>query len=369
MRIMHSPKSVDIDITSKCNLRCAYCGHFTSAGDVDTDLPADEWLTFFEELGSAAVTAVTLCGGEPFIRADLQELLAGIVKNRMRFNILSNGTLITDEIASYIASTRRCNSVQVSIDGSGPSSHDACRGEGSFLLAVNGLKTLQKHGIPAAVRVTIHKQNVYDLADIARLLLVDVGLPSFSTNVASFFGQCRENDAQLRLTTPERSYAMDVLTRLNREYNGRITACAGPLAVARAWREMEKARSEGRESLPGRGMLRACGGVLSKLAVRADGVMTPCIQMSHIELGRINEVSLQEVWKEHPELMSLRQRRDIPLGDFAFCDGCEYIPYCTGNCPALAYTITGRENHPSPDACLRVFLQDGGILPMEHYDA
>ena len=117
MRIMNSPKSVEIDITSRCNLRCAYCSHFSSAGDVDVDLPVGEWLVFFEELGRAAVMEVTLCGGEPFIRKDLKELLAGIVKNRMRFGILSNGTLITDEIASYIASTRRCNRTDPATSG------------------------------------------------------------------------------------------------------------------------------------------------------------------------------------------------------------------------------------------------------------
>jgi hypothetical protein len=32
----------------------------------------------------------------------------------------------------------------------------------------------------------------------------------------------------------------------------------------------------------------------------------------------------------------------------------------------LAYTITGQVNHPSPDACLRDFLKEGGKLPRQH---
>jgi radical SAM protein with 4Fe4S-binding SPASM domain len=99
---------------------------------------------------------------------------------------------------------------------------------------------------------------------------------------------------------------------------------------------------------------------MSQFAVRADGVMTPCIQMSHIELGRINKDDLQEVWQENSELKRLRERHNIPLSDFEFCQGCEYL---TGNCPALAYTIIGKEDHPSPDACLKRFLEAGGRLP------
>jgi SynChlorMet cassette radical SAM/SPASM protein ScmE len=363
MKLMKTPRSVDLSITNRCNLRCTYCSHFSGAGDVGQDLPKEEWLQFLEELNRCAVMNVTIGGGEPFCRKDLPELIEGIVRNRMRFNILSNGTLITDEMAAFLASTGRCEGVQVSIDGSVPTTHDACRGEGSFLRAMQGIKSLQKYKVPVPVRVTIHKENVRDLENVAKLLLEDIGLASFSTNAASYMGLCRQNTEQVQLTIEERSLAMDTILKLEKKYNGRISAAAGPLAEGRDWLEMETALREGQESVDGRGFLSACNGPTSHIAVRADGVMVPCIQMSHIELGRINKHDLRGVWLAHSDLKRLRKRHHIPLSDFEFCRGCEYINYCTGNCPALAYTILGRENHPSPDACLKRFLEAGGRLP------
>ena len=84
--------------------------------------------------------------------------------------------------------------------------------------------------------------------------------------------------------------------------------------------------------------------------------------LAHVELGRINQDPLQAVWLDSPALRRLRGRREIPLAEFEFCAGCVYVPYCTGNCPGLAYTMAGQVNHPSPDACLRRFLDDGGTL-------
>jgi SynChlorMet cassette radical SAM/SPASM protein ScmE len=363
MNVMKTPRSVDLAITNRCNLRCTYCSHFSSPGDVGEDLPTGEWLRFFEELNRCSVMDISLQGAEPFCREDFKELIQGIVHNRMRFSILSNGTLIKDEMADFLASTGRCDNVQVSIDGSGPDTHDACRGEGNFLRAMEGIRILQNSDVPISVRVTIHKYNVNDLENIARFLLEEIGLSSFSTNSASFMGLCRYNAEEVQLTAEERSRCMETLLKLYNTYNGRISATAGPLAEVQAWLEMEEARCEGRESIPGRGNLSACSGPMEKIAIRADGVMIPCIQMGHIELGRINKDDLTGVWQSHPELTRLRERSTIPLSDIEYCRGCDYINYCTGNCPALAHTIVGNDAHPSPDACLKRFLEEGGKLP------
>ena len=362
-KVMRSPRDIDIEITARCNLRCRYCYFFNNAAVEYRDLPADEWLKFFDELGSLGVMKLTLAGGEPFIREDLPVLIEGIVRNRMRFSFLSNGGLIDDEMAAFLAGTDRCGYVQVSVDGSRAEVHDSCRGKGSFESAIRGIRALQRHRISVAVRVTIHRDNVHDLENIAHFLLEELGLPSFGTNSAGYFGACCVNADDLLLNIAERQEAMATLLRLAEKYPGRISATAGPLSEGRTWRRMEKARSQGEPAFPSRGRLTACGCPNSKISVRADGTIVPCNMLNHMKLGRINHDSLTEVWQHSPALNQLRNRRMIPLANFDFCAGCPYIPYCTGNCPGLAYTLTGKVDHPSPDACLRRFLEDGGAIP------
>lgn len=359
---MNTPKSVDISITNDCNLRCKYCSHFSSAQEAERELETAEWLKFFKELNECAVLDVCLSGGEPFIRKDIKELIEGIVKNKMRYGLLSNGSFITEDIASFIKSTGRCTSIQISIDGASAEIHDASRGKGAFYKALKGIEYIRKYNINTTVRVTINKYNVHNLNEIATMLLEDLKLGGFGTNSAGYMGLCRDNQ-DVQLSIEERMVAMETLLKLNIKYNNRINATAGPLAEARSWLEMEEARKNGKESMPNRGCLTGCGGFFSKIAVRADGVYVPCIQMAHIELGRINQDSLRDVWKKNEELNKLRDRREISLTEFEFCKDCEYVKYCTGNCPALSYTYVSDEYHPSPDACLRRFLEAGGRLP------
>ncbi len=361
--LMQTPREVDVAISSRCNLRCRYCYFFDNPEVVYEDLPTGPWLRFFDECGRCAVMKIILAGGEPFIRKDFGALIDGIVRNRMRFAVLTNGTLVTDETADLIVRSGRCDYVQVSLDGARPETHDACRGEGSFDLALRGLQTLQRHGIRTTVRVTIHRHNFNDLENIARLLLEELGLNSFSTNAAGYMGSCRQNAEHVMLSTQDRQAAMENLLWLEEKYPGRISATAGPLASARTWRKMADAQMTAAPPFANGGRLTGCGCANSRIAVRSDGVVIPCAMLPHMELGRIDSDSLAHLWQHHPVLNGLRTRVNTPLTEFAFCDDCPYIPYCTGNCPGVGYNITGQVDHPSPDSCLRQFLADGGAIP------
>ena len=133
-------------------------------------------------------------------------------------------------------------------------------------------------------------------------------------------------------------------------------------------RELNAAGEQRRTVLKGAGMALTWGALASVLGatlprgVRADGAIVPCTMLAHMELGRINQDPLLEVWQQSSALDQLRRRRTIPLTEYEFCAGCPYTSYCTGNCPGLAYTLTGTVDHPSPDACLRRFLEEGGSL-------
>ena len=192
-----------------------------------------------------------------------------------------------------------------------------------------------------------------------------MGLLTFQSAGAAYLGLCKTNAELVQLSIDERSFAMETMLRLNRQYDGRLSANAGPLADARMWLQMERAYRGKEKSIPGGGYLTGCGGCMVSMTVFADGTMVPCVQMSHIKLGQINKDILKWIWQHHPELKRLRERGSIPLKSIGFCQGCNYIDYCTGGCPALAFATTGMDDQPSPDSCLRMFLQSGGTLPSE----
>jgi SynChlorMet cassette radical SAM/SPASM protein ScmE len=355
MHVMPSPRHVDIAVTGKCNLACQYC-FYADEMVARSNLPTERWLAFFEELGQLGVMDVTLTGGEVFTRPDLFELIDGIIANRMRYSLLTNGTLITEETLKQFEvgkRRQRLDSIQISVDGSSAEVHDLSRPK-SFKRALRGLKLLKEAGFPVTVRVTVNRFNVDDLENVAHLLLDEVGLPSFSTNEAYACGATDRTEGNIILTPMQRKKAMDVLTRLAAQYDNRIGAQAGPLVLAREMKTMDEMLVNGQTSQPGRGTLSSCGGVFSQLGVMHDGTIVPCTILSVYSIGKISENKLKDVWLYHPIMVAMRQRRDIPLNTLETCQGCTYQGFCTGGCPAGAVYANGEINTRNPMSCFRV---------------
>jgi SynChlorMet cassette radical SAM/SPASM protein ScmE len=352
-----APRELDLCITGRCNLKCRYC-FYADEMAASSDMPAARWHALFEELGRLGVQRVCLTGGEAFTRPDLFELIDGVIANKMRYQLLTNGTLITrDTLQAFSVGKRRLrlDSIQVSIDGSRAEIHDQSRPPKSFDRALAGLRLLKEAGFPVTVRVTVNRTNLDDLPDIARLLLEDVGLASFSTNEAEQMGSARCYGDSMVLTRAERKRAMETLAALSKKYGGRISANAGPQALASHYAEIEESLARGEKSRPGRGKLCACGGVFGKMAILHDGTMVPCNMLPTLTMGVYGFHSLTAAWRNSPAINAVRYRHDIPLESLASCQGCAYIGFCSGGCPASTMARYGRLNVRDPNCCYRIF--------------
>jgi SynChlorMet cassette radical SAM/SPASM protein ScmE len=355
LKVMSTPKQVDIAITGKCNLACQYC-FYADEMVARTNLPKERWLSFFDELGRMGVMTVCLTGGEVFTRPDLFELIDGIIANRMRYQLLSNGTMITEETLAQFAigkRRQRLDSIQISVDGSSSEVHDLSRPK-SFKRALRGLNLLKEAAYPVTVRVTVNRHNVDDLENVAQLLLEEVGLSSFSTNEAYACGATDRTEGDVILTPPQRQKAMQVLTRLAEKYDHRVQASAGPLVFAQEMKTMDEMLASGQNSLPDCGTLSSCGGVFSKIAVLHDGTIVPCHTISTLHLGTIGVDSLQDIWQNHPIMLKMRQRMEIPLSSLETCQDCIYQGFCRGGCPGAALYSNGDFNTRDTMSCTRV---------------
>lgn len=149
---------ITFEVTQKCNLRCDYCIYqednpkfrdFSQHNDMPFEI-AKKVIDYSKDKMKNEFY-ITFYGGEPLLNFSLIKQCVEYVKtlncsNTIMYSLTTNLTLMTQEIAEYLASVPNFT-VVCSIDGN-QELHDEHRkgldGKGSFEYTMEGLKNLRK---------------------------------------------------------------------------------------------------------------------------------------------------------------------------------------------------------------------------------
>jgi len=155
-----------VHLTTRCNLACPHCYY---ASPSSADLPTKVAIGLIDELLAEGGESVVLSGGEPFLHPDIKAILRYAAR-KVHVDILTNGTLIDSDWASFLGSEIR-PTIQLSLDGSNEEINDAIRGSGSFRRTLRAVELLQGAGLGDALMVasTVMRQNLHDLVPLIHL--------------------------------------------------------------------------------------------------------------------------------------------------------------------------------------------------------
>ena len=174
----------EVALTNACNIKCRFCyGSCTPKKD-DEQLDTAGFKKVLDIIRyEAEVPSVSFTGGEPTTFKGLAELIRyASGHNKMRVNLITNGTLITDKKAKDLAAAG-LSSAQVSIESAFADEHEAITGvPGSHTASVNGLKALKDAGITVHPHLTVCAMNKDKLTDYPAFCK-SIGAERFSFNL------------------------------------------------------------------------------------------------------------------------------------------------------------------------------------------
>jgi len=155
--------------TFRCNLNCLHCYAQSQNKSYLGELTTQEAKAMISDLSDFNIPVLLFSGGEPLMRNDIFELADFAVKSGLKIALSTNGTLITEKIASKIKEAG-FTYIGISLDGIGET-NDKFRGQkGAFDLALNGIHHCQQTGIKTGIRFTINKYNYHELSAILGLV-------------------------------------------------------------------------------------------------------------------------------------------------------------------------------------------------------
>jgi len=180
-----SLRYLELQLTDRCNLRCRHC--YLGEGR-HQDLSLELILKILKEFEEVQGLRLLLSGGEPLLHPHFWEINDVLRSYEFRSALLSNGTLITKEIARKL----RVHEVQISLDGI-EQGHEALRGKGTFQRALRAIDDLQESNIRVSVATMIHKGNLDEFDSLASLLQ-SRDIKEWNVDAPCIEGRFKENE-------------------------------------------------------------------------------------------------------------------------------------------------------------------------------
>lgn len=283
-----------VEVTSRCNLACKHC-YQGAPEPIDLDFKVFSGVVDdFESMGGLRLI---VSGGEPLMHPAFKEINEVVADRTFRSILLTNGTLINEEVAGEI----RFNEVQMSLDGL-EKGHDYIRGKGAFKKSMAALELLKQKGTQVSIASMIHAHNCDEFSGLAELVK-DLGAVSWSIDVPARTGRLVEFN--------------EVIPPLDQ---------VGPILKMQFGSEIHDSDTD-----------LICGAHLG--CVQSSGIFTKCGFYDEWSGGHINK-GLKRCWLDLPRMK---------LSELD-CD-CDFIQECRGGCRYRAECYNGKKG-ADPIKCL-----------------
>jgi radical SAM protein with 4Fe4S-binding SPASM domain len=319
-----------VSITRNCNLKCPHC-YVDAKGCLREELTVKEHQNIAQQIkecltfDARVIYRVNLTGGEPFLNPQIIEIIKSYRKYDLEISMSTNALLIQEQ---QIDELQRLEvTLQVSLDGSSPITHDLIRGNGAFNRLIDQIKKLTSSGVRVGVNHLIVDKNFYDLEKTI-CLAYELGCQGFNPINLVQLGRACDSSLQ---RVPE----VEVFKRLAQHLKKHPEH-------EQLFEKTSLFSSLGAALLSGV-TCSSCGvGNRPCVYIDSEGNVYPCTntQCSEFLLGNIRNQPLKECVKiNHPILQYLKTLNVDTLN--STCSQCDVRKFCGGDCRGETFNVTG----------------------------
>ncbi|WP_148414355.1 GTP 3',8-cyclase MoaA [Haloferax sp. KTX1] len=171
---------VRISLTDRCNFDCVYC-HNEGLGDTrgpmdasDEEMSADDVVRFLEVVEEYGVEKVKFTGGEPMLRADLEEIIRR-TPDSMETSLTTNGTFLGDRAEDLVAAG--LDRVNVSQDALDPEAFAQITKSGAYDKVMEGVKAAVDAGLtPVKLNMVVFTKTAGHVEEMVEYVAENEGL-------------------------------------------------------------------------------------------------------------------------------------------------------------------------------------------------
>ena len=164
-RIEDRPLSITLELTRRCNARCDYCNHWKEQKQTEQEVG-----DFVKVIDRFAPFAVTICGGEPFMRRDALDIIRAVkgAPGWRYVGIITNGWFLTEQKAQALMDTG-IDQINVSLNWPDDRQDDDRKIKGLFKRISAIVPWMAARGANVQMNTIIMNDNLDEVVPIANL--------------------------------------------------------------------------------------------------------------------------------------------------------------------------------------------------------
>jgi pyrroloquinoline quinone biosynthesis protein E len=318
---MPRPYTLVAELTYRCPLRCAYCSNPVNVSAMGAELDTAAWSRVFQEAEALGVMQVTLTGGEPLLRPDLDELVAAARATDLYTTLITSGVPLERERLARLRDAG-LDGVQLSFQDTDQAGALRVAGMDALAEKLQVAGWIRELGLPLTLNVVLHRENLPrlpDLIGLAERLKAD----RLELAHVQYVGWALSNRPALLPTEPMIAEARATVAAARERLAGRMEILA---VLPDYFSELPRACMEGW----GR----------KYMVVAPDGRVLPC-HAAHtlpgLTFDNVGTRSLKDIWERSAAFNRFRGTDWMP----APCRSCEQREIDYGGCRCQAYHLTG----------------------------
>lgn len=335
-------------LTSGCNLHCRHCA-FRDMHHNMTDLDGPQIRSVARDIIQLGVPDVCLSGGEVLTSPFWYETAETLSRAGIKVSLITNGTLIDQEIAADIRKAGAA-CVSVSIDDL-PGQEGTVRGDDSYENALRGIKWLKAEGIPVSVVTTVNAFNLRRLSEM-RGIFTECGADSWCLKPILPIGGASRNP-ELWLD------GNDIPTVIDFCYSA-IGTEGLPVIPALPFEMHSEKGAAVLRHLYGReahtGFIGSDAGIFSAQLHPDGSLVGICVCSPRLAAGNVKERSLADIWRDKRSFKALREFDSDRLS--GYCGVCGRRDTCKGGDLSVRLAF-GRINAENRLCAYRNFMLSG----------
>ena len=303
-------KSIQFELTSRCNERCIHCYIPNSKKDKGTDMSFKQICDIIDQFADMGGIHISLSGGEVLLHKDIIDIIQYCRKKDMEICILSNLTSLSDKQIRHIKEAN-VSYIQTSLYSMNPEIHDTITTiKGSQVRTKNALEKLVAADIPVQISCPLMKANKDSYKEVLKYAQ-SLQIKAFSDYIMMGRADLSKDNLTNRLSLSETEKVIRDIMENDLDYHRWIKEKRAYLP------EIDKQRYA-KQAL--------CGAGLNNICISSNGDLYPCPGWQSLIVGNVNKSSLKDVWEKSEKLIQLRK---ITHADFPKCLNCEAQKYCT----------------------------------------